>query len=219
MKEKAIIFDLDGTLLDSLTDIAICANIVLKEFNLPTHEIEDYKNFVGGGAEILIRNCTPKSTTEEDILKLLKRFKEVYEDNLHSSTKPYEGIYELLDLLKKHHIKIGVLSNKPHEFTLKYIDKFFKDYPILEPHGQKKEVPKKPDPTAAINIAKALEVESHNVFFIGDTDVDMQTAKNSKMIAVGVKWGFRDEAELLENGADYIVSHPVEIFKLLNIEV
>lgn len=126
MKNKAIIFDLDGTLIDSLSDIAICANKVLEEFSLPTHTIEQYKSFVGGGAEILIRNCTPKDTKEEMISKLLDRFKTIYEQNLHSNTKPYEGVYELFDKLKKHNIKLAVLSNKPHEFTLKYVEKFFR---------------------------------------------------------------------------------------------
>ncbi len=215
MKNKAIIFDLDGTLLDSLEDIAVCANKVLEEFNLPIHKIEDYKNFVGSGAEVLIRNCSPKDLDEKQILALLESFKNIYEKNLHSSTKPYDGIYELLEKLHSNNIKFAVLSNKPHEFTVKYVEKFFSKFNIQEIHGQKKFIPKKPDPKAAIDIAKALNLPCENFFFVGDTDVDMKTAKNANMTAIGVKWGFREESELWENGADYIVKTPLDIFELL----
>ncbi len=216
MKENAFIFDLDGTLIDSLTDIALCANKVLEEFSLPTHKIEDYKTFVGGGAEVLIENCTPKNSSKELIQEVLKQFKIVYDQNLQGNTQPYDGIYELLETLKNQNYKVGVLSNKPHKFTLKYVEQFFSSYNISEPHGQKEEVPKKPDPTGAINIAKSFNMPHENIYFIGDSDVDMQTAKNAGMIAVGVRWGFRGVDELLENGADFIVDTPLDILKLLN---
>ncbi|NVJ52201.1 MAG: HAD family hydrolase [Campylobacteraceae bacterium] len=216
MKNNGFIFDLDGTLIDSLTDIALCSNIVLKEFNLPTHEISTYKYFVGGGAEVLVNNAVPKDSSEELNKKVLERFKEVYDQELHDNTKPYEGIYDLLDLLHENEIKVAILSNKPHEFTIKYVDEFFPKYSnILEVHGSKKDVPKKPHPSAALEIAKALNLECENIYFVGDSDVDMQTAKNSNMKAVGVSWGFRGPKELIENGADYIVETPIDIFKLL----
>ncbi len=215
MKEKAIIFDLDGTLIDSLTDIALCANQVLKEFNLPTHDIDDYKAFVGGGALVLIQNCMPKNSKEELVQNVLKRFKEVYDQNLQGNTKPYEGIYDLLKELKNRDIKLGVLSNKPHKFTLKYVEQFFSEYNIIEPHGQKDEIPKKPDPSAAIDIAKAFNLPCENIYFVGDSDVDMQTAKNANMQAVGVEWGFRGVEELIENGADIIVKTPKDILNLV----
>lgn len=215
MKEKAIIFDLDGTLIDSLTDIALCANEVLKEFNYPTHSIEDYKKFVGGGALFLMNNCSPDNCSEEEVYKLFKKFKEVYDTAVYSNTKPYEGVYKLLDDLAKTNIKIGILSNKPHEFTLKYVKKFFDKYNMQEVHGQKEEVPKKPHPRGAINIANSFNIDCENIYFVGDSDVDMQTAKNAKMIAVGVEWGFRGVEELKENGADYIVDTPQDILSLL----
>jgi len=215
MKEKAIIFDLDGTLLDSLTDIALCANEVLKEFNHPTHEIEDYKKFVGGGALFLMRNCSLKNSSNEEINRLFERFKEVYDTAVYSNTKPYDGVFELLDNLSKHDYKIGVLSNKPHRFTLKYVDKFFDKYNFCEVHGQKESIPKKPDPIGAINIAQAFKMECKNILFVGDSDVDMQTAKNAGMTAVGVNWGFRTIEELKEHGADYIVDTPLDIIDLL----
>ena len=216
MKEYAFIFDLDGTLIDSLTDIALCANKVLEEFNLPTHTIENYKTFVGGGAEVLIENCTPENSSEKLIQEVLEQFKVVYDQKLQGNTQPYNGVYELLEILKNQNYKVGILSNKPHKFTLKYVEQFFSSYNIIESHGQKEGVPKKPDPAGAIKIAKSFNIPCKDIYFIGDSDIDMQTAKNSGMIAVGVKWGFRGIDELLENGADFIVDTPLDILKLLN---
>ena len=215
MNKKAIIFDLDGTLIDSLTDIALCANEVLKEFKYPTHEIEDYKKFVGGGALFLMNNCSPKNISKEDVYKLFERFKKVYDTAVYSNTKPYDGIYELLEKLSEKEYKIGVLSNKPHEFTLKYVEKFFDKYNFQEIHGQKDHIPKKPDPIAAINIAKSFNTKCEDILFIGDSDIDIKTAKNANMIAVGVEWGFRGSEELIENGADYILKTPLNLLNLL----
>ncbi len=214
IKEKAIIFDLDGTLIDSIIDIGLCANIVLKEFGLPTHEIDAYRNFVGGGALFLIENCMPKDSSNEMIKRVLERFKIVYDDEKHDNTKPYEGIYELLTMLKEKNIKIGVLSNKPHYFTCKYVEEFFKEFSLNEIHGQKEELPRKPHPIGAINIANSFDIPCENIFFVGDSDVDMKTAKNANMIAVGVEWGFRGPEELIENGAKHIVKTPQDIIKL-----
>ncbi len=212
---KAIIFDLDGTLIDSLEDIAVCMNQVLKELNLPYYEIEDYKYFVGGGISILVDNALDKDIAQEIKDEVTSRFKEVYDQKLHKKTLPYEGIYELLDELEKLDFKIGILSNKPHEFTVQYANNLFSKYNMPEVHGQKEEIPKKPNPIAAINIANIFQTPCEEVYFVGDTMVDMQTAKNAGMIAVGVLWGFRDEKELRDNGADFIVSKPSEIIDLL----
>jgi phosphoglycolate phosphatase len=213
---KAIIFDLDGTLIDSLEDIAVCMNQVLEELNLPIHKIEDYKYFVGGGISILVDNALHKDTSEEMKEKVTQRFKVLYDLNLHDKTKPYEGIYELLDELVKLDFKIGILSNKPHEFTVQYANNLFSKYNMKEVHGQKAHVQKKPDPIAAIEIAKKFETSCEEVYFVGDTMVDMQTAVNAKMIGIGVLWGFRDEEELMSNGATFVVKHPLDILDIVN---
>ena len=213
--KKTIIFDLDGTLIDSLEDIAVCMNKVLEELNLPIHKIDDYKYFVGSGVDVLVNNAL-KDSSQEIKNEVLERFKKEYDQQLHAKTKPYAGIYELLDELKKLDYNLAVLSNKPHDFTVAYINYLFKDYNFKEVHGQKKEVPKKPDPIGAINIAKALNIPCSEIFFVGDTMVDMQTAKSANMKAIGVLWGFRDEKELLTNGADFIVKHPLEILEIVN---
>ena len=213
--KKTVIFDLDGTLLDSIEDIASSMNKVLESLQLPTHKIEDYKHFVGGGVDILVENALNNQSKEiKD--EVIKRFKIEYDGKLHSKTLPYDGIYELLDELKKLDINLAVLSNKPHEFTVSYVNHFFKNYNFKEIHGQKKDVPKKPDPKAALDIVKCLDSSCENTYFIGDTKIDMQTAKSANMTAIGVLWGFRDEDELLEHGATFVVKHPLDILEILN---
>lgn len=212
--KKTVIFDLDGTLLDSIEDIASSMNKVLESLQLPTHKIEDYKHFVGGGVDILVENALSNQSKEiKD--EVIKRFKIEYDGKLHSKTLPYDGIYELLDELKKLDINLAVLSNKPHEFTVSYVNHFFKNYNFKEIHGQKKDVPKKPDPKAALDIVKCLDSSCENTYFIGDTKIDMQTAKSANMTAIGVLWGFRDEKELRDFGADFIVKEPLEIINII----
>ena len=213
---KGIIFDLDGTLIDSLEDIGVCMNKVLEKNGLKTYQIPKYKDFVGGGVEFLVNNVL--NTKEELLLKdkITKEFKDVYEQQLHTKTKAYDGVYELLEKLQKEDFKIGILSNKPHEFTIEYAKLLFSNYKIEEIHGQKEQVPKKPNPQSAISIAKKFRIACEELYFVGDTKVDMQTAKNAKMKAIGVLWGFRTKEELEENGADFLVSHPLEILDIVN---
>lgn len=216
MNKKAVIFDLDGTLIDSLYDISQCANEVLHKLGHNTHDIEKYKEFVGDGAMILMKNALPDDISEELLLEAFESFKNIYDKNIYSNTKPYEGIYELLTKLERHKYLIGILSNKPHKFTVRYAKKLFNEYHFHEVHGQKEHIPKKPDPIGAINIAKSFKIPSEEIYYVGDTGTDMKTAKNAGMIAVGVLWGFRDETELLQNGADYIVKNPAELWEVLN---
>ena len=216
MNNKAIIFDLDGTLIDSLEDIAVCMNQVLEEVNLPSHKIEDYKYFVGGGISILVENALDKNTSDEIKELVSEKFKIVYDQKLHAKTLPYDGIYALLDELQKLDFKIGILSNKPHEFTIQYVKNLFSKYDMKEVHGQKSHIAKKPDPIAAIQIAQSFDVPCEETYFVGDTMVDMQTAVNAKMIGIGVLWGFRDEEELMSNGATFVVKHPLDILDIVN---
>lgn len=215
MNENAVIFDLDGTLVDSIEDIAISMNEVLKEKNYKQHQINEYKYFIGNGAKTLVEKASPQETSKEEQEELLERFKEIYKEKIDTTTKVYEGIYELLEKLEKNSYKKAILSNKPHNFTKTCVEKFFKDYDFINISGQKAELPKKPAPDAALNIAKQLETHPANIYFVGDTKVDMQTAKNSGMKAIGVLWGFRDEKELRENGADFIVKNAQELFEIL----
>lgn len=212
---KAIIFDLDGTLINSLTDIALSMNDVLKEFEINTHKIDSYKKFVGDGALVLVENALGKNFSKDFINKVLKRFIEVYDLGVHDNTKPYKGIYELLENIEALDIKMAVLSNKPHEFTLKYVETLFCKNKFIEVHGQKEGIPKKPHPKGAINIAKAFNLSCEDIIYVGDTATDIKTAKAANMKSIGVLWGFRDEVELKEAGADFIVKEPSEIFDIL----
>ncbi|RXI28066.1 HAD family hydrolase [Aliarcobacter trophiarum] len=211
--KKTVIFDLDGTLLDSIYDIAICMNEALKKLNLKTYSVDEYKYFVGYGVDELVLNVLRDNLDLKDTL--IKEFKDIYDGNLHKNTKPYDGIFELLDELVKRDYNLAVLSNKPDLMTKEYVKTIFKDYPFIEVHGQKTDTPKKPSPIAAIKIAEALNTTCSDIFFVGDTKVDMQTAKSANMKAIGVLWGFRDEKELKEFGADFIVKSPLDILNIL----
>lgn len=212
---KACIFDLDGTLINSLKDIAISMNIVLKKLNFKEHSIERYRDFIGDGSAILVKNALPSNTDEETSKLALKYFIETYESETKSNTFPYDGIYELLEELEKLDIKLAILSNKPHKFTLEYKELLFKENKFLEVHGQKKDVLPKPHPIGAINIAASLNISSADIFYIGDTPTDIKTAQGAKMKSIGVAWGFRPKEELVKQGADYIANTPNDILEIL----
>ena len=216
MEQKAVIFDLDGTLIDSLEDLANSVNEVLSKNNYKTHEIDKYKYFIGDGAKVLIQRAVEKEIKEEELEKLHEQFKEVYKNKIDSNTKVYDGIYELLEKLENISYKKSILSNKPDIFTQQCVQKFFEKYNFVNISGQKKHIPKKPDAKAALQIAQEMNKNPNEVYFVGDTKVDMQTAKNAGMVAIGVLWGFRSEAELRENGADFIVQNTQELFDILS---
>ena len=215
MPQKAVIFDLDGTLIDSLEDLANSVNQTLNEFGFDTHEINAYKYFIGDGVKVLLQKATNNNLDEQTIEKLHKRFKVIYKKEIDSKTKVYNGIYELFDKLEKVNYQKAILSNKPHNFTLDYIEKFFKNYSFINVSGQKDTIAKKPDAQAALLIADEFKKDVKDIYFVGDTKIDMQTAKNAGMISIGVLWGFRDEKELRENGADFIVSNTDELYNIL----
>ncbi len=215
MIKKAVIFDLDGTLIDSLKDIAINANLVLKELGHPQHSIDDYKNFVGDGAKILIQNALPNDASEKQLIEALELFKKYYEQNLQNSTHLYDGINDLLEVLQNENIPLAVLSNKPDKFTKLYVEKLLPNIDFIEVSGQKEDIPKKPAPNGAISIAKKMGINPKDIYFIGDTATDMKTAKNSGMIAVGVAWGFRGIIELVDNDAAYILDTPQDLIDIV----
>ena len=213
---KAIIFDLDGTLIDSLEDIAKTMNDVLKEFNFNEHRIDDYKQFVGDGALILSKNSLPKNSNEDEIQKVYRRFLELHDMGLYHTAKPYKGIYDLLSQLEKTSIKLAILSNKTHDLTKRYTKKLFDDYNFEEVYGQIEGSTKKPDPKIALQIAKKFNIKPEDFFFVGDTPTDIKTAKNANMVSIGVEWGFRDKDELIECGADFIVKDCKQLWDLIN---
>jgi len=214
--KKGVIFDLDGTLIDSLEDIAINSNIMLKTLGYPTHQLDNYKHFVGDGAKILVQNALPQDISPDKLDEALELFIKLYEKKLHKNTKLYDGVAELLLELTTLEIKLAILSNKPHKYTNIYVDTLIKNIPFVDVVGQKEKVAKKPDPIAAFDIASKFKLETHNIYFVGDTATDMKTAKNANMIAIGVAWGFRSVEELVENGADHIINHPLDLLKIVS---
>jgi len=215
MKFKGVIFDLDGTLVNSLEDLADSMNIVLKSYNYPTHNYEQYKNFIGGGIKNLVSKSLPQKQNDEKLINsCFHKMLEVYSSNCTNKTKPYEGIIELLDNLISRNIKLSVLSNKSDAFTKKIAATLFPNYfdPVI---GLSIEKLKKPNPFVALEISKNLGIKSKELIYIGDTGIDMQTANNANMFAVGVLWGFRTEEELISNGAKYLLRKPLDLIKIL----
>ncbi len=213
---KGIIFDLDGTLINSLTDIANCMNKALADFNMPTHEEESYKDFIGTGVLNLTKNALKGDFKgDSELTEMVRsRYSAYYDTHYLDNTKPYEGIVALLLALKKQGFKMGVLSNKPHSFTVLLTETLFGKEFFHMILGQQDGLPKKPDPLTALMIAKELSLNPDEILYVGDSGVDMQTAKRANMTAVGVLWGFRGEEELKENGANRIVHTPEDILKL-----
>lgn len=214
-KYKGIIFDLDGTLLDTIEDISDSVNEVLKIYNYPTHDYKDYKLKVGNGFKNLIENSFPEGIDEKVILKGLELFIEIYDRNYMNKTHPYEGIPEVLDGLTKMGIKLGINSNKRNDYTNQLVEKFFPDIPFVKVYGERKEIPKKPNPTTALEIAYLMELKPQEVLYIGDSKTDILTAGNAGMDSVGVLWGFRSYEELKEYNASYIVKFPHNILEIV----
>jgi phosphoglycolate phosphatase len=213
---KAIIFDLDGTLLDTISDIAISMNKVLEKKGFATHPISDYRFFVGEGASRLVEKSLPKDKISDKLINNLREdfFKE-YDESWNITSKPYKNIPEMLGELSKIHLKKAVLSNKPHNFTIECMKYYFSEYHFDIIRGHIESKPRKPDPTSALEIAEKFSVKPEETLYVGDSSIDMKTANSAGMFAMGVSWGFRTIEELMENGAKKIVDNPLEIIDFL----
>ncbi|TBN03005.1 HAD family hydrolase [Hyunsoonleella flava] len=215
MTYKAIIFDLDGTLVNSIYDIADAMNTVLKQRNYPTFDYDTYKTFVGHGVKRLIEEAIPQNHLSDTLVNAcLSEMMHTYSESCTNKTKPYDGILSLLNSLHDQGVKLSVLSNKEDTLTKKVVRALLPQClnPVL---GLKEEALKKPNPKVALQICSALNVTPEETIYVGDSNVDMQTAKRANMKAVGVSWGFRDKKELVEAGADYILHKPMDLLKIL----
>lgn len=208
---ELIIFDLDGTLLDSLDDIADSANRALAEMGMATHPSAAYRYFVGNGLKTLVERIVPTHTPEPEKGQVMRLFKERYDDNWKTKTCLYPGVRTMIDWLVKHKTNINVLSNKPDNFTRLCVKEYFPDLPFNLVFGQREGVPLKPHPQAVFEIIEKNGILPEASLFVGDTAVDIKTGKAAGIKTVGVTWGFRRKDELIEAGADSIISNPAEL--------
>ena len=214
--KSLIIFDLDGTLLDTVADLAASTNYALSLCGFPTHETAAYRFFVGNGINKLFERALPEnSRTQEKILEIRQHFLKYYGAHNSELTVPYPGILELLNELQTSGIKLAVASNKYQEATKVLIKHFFPDIEFVAVFGQRDNIPVKPDPTIVYDILKIAKKEKSNVLYVGDSGVDMQTAQTAGVDACGVTWGFRPRSELEVFSPKHIVDKPTEIWKII----
>lgn len=205
---KAVIFDLDGTLLDTLKDLANSVNYALREFGYPERTIDEVRRFVGNGVIKLMKRAAPDGIDEEAFEKCFNAFRSHYLEHMYDNTKPYEGIMEMLSILKEKGVKTAVVSNKLHSGVVGLCEDFFGGQ-LTSAYGVNTEDERKPQPKNVFKALYDLGVGAEETVYVGDSGVDVQTAKNAGLKCIGVTWGFRSEEELLEAGAEYI-AHSAE---------
>jgi phosphoglycolate phosphatase len=211
-KYSAAIFDMDGTLLDTLEDLGDCMNRVLQHAGYPTHPIEAYKYFVGDGLEKLVERVLPEGGRRNSTVERLQaEMAAEYGRHWADKTDLYPGIGVLLDELVRRKVRRAILSNKPHEFTMLMADHFLSGWSFDPVLGARDGVPSKPDPTSALEICRLWGLAPEEVLYVGDTNTDMLTARRGGMFALGVLWGFRTRRELLENGAQSVIAAPMKV--------
>ncbi len=216
MKYAAVIFDLDGTLLDTIEDLADSMNAALQREGHTVHPIGAYRYFVGDGIENLVRRALPESARDEDSVARGKAAMDAeYNKRWNAKSKPYAGVPKLLDELTRQQIPMAILSNKPEPFTLLAVNELLSQWTFFPIRGARPDTPHKPDPTGALAVAKELGVIPANCLYLGDTDTDMKTAVSAGMYALGATWGFRPGEELLRTGAQTLLDEPLELLGLL----
>jgi phosphoglycolate phosphatase len=227
MRRTAVLFDLDGTLLDTLQDVAAAANAALRRCGFAEHSLSEYRYLLGGGVRRLFHSALPEDVrTPENMERCIAAFREEYRAAWNVHTRPYPGIPELIAALQRRGIPMAVLSNKPHDFTRQCIQAHFPDGAAGPPSplgigpfavvlGERAGIPPKPDPAGAVETAELLDVPSRNILYLGDTSIDMQTARAAGMRPIGVLWGFRDREELVSAGAQAVLAVPQDLLPLM----
>lgn len=216
MRYEGVLFDLDGTLLDTLTDIAMSANAVLARNGYATHSTDAIRRMIGWGAHDLFRRALPPDARDEiNIAKIREEYIAEYRRANDANTRPYEGIPELLDELTKRGLRLAVLSNKDHTLTVKCVEGFLSNWKFDVVQGAIAGIPHKPDPTSAKQIASRMAIPPGQFLYLGDTAIDVNTAKGAGMDAVAVLWGLRDREELDAASPRYVIAHPMEAVALL----
>ena len=207
-------FDLDGTLLDTLQDLADSMNRTLDAMGHSSHDVDDYRYFVGDGVAALARRVLPENHRDDETVNhAVEGMRKEYSKRWAEKTKPYDGVAEMLDGLAKLEIPMAVLSNKPDDFTKLMVAELLGHWQFQYVFGVCDAIPAKPDPGGALGIAAKMDIEPRHILYLGDTNTDMKTANAAGMYAVGALWGFRTAEELNENGAKEIIEHPTDLLK------
>lgn len=217
MKKKIIIFDLDGTLLNTLEDLTDSTNSALEQLNYNKRTIEEVRGFVGNGVRKLIERALPNGSENPDFEKCLETFKKNYSENMYNKTAPYNGIIEMLNKIKAKGYKIAVVSNKFDTAVKELCKRYFPD--LIDYAAGENEacgIKKKPAPDTVLKTLAELGLNTNDAIYSGDSEVDIMTAKNSNMPCISVSWGFKDNEFLIKNGAEIIINKPDEIFKYLD---
>lgn len=213
MEKKIIIFDLDGTLLNTLDDLAESTNMALEEFGYPARTVEEVRNFVGNGVAKLIERAIPDGNNNPHYETCLKIFKKIYAQNMYNHTAPYDGIIKMLEILKSKGLKIAVVSNKFDMAVKELCEKYFTNLvDFAAGENEAEGIMKKPAPDTVLKVLATFNLKSEDAIYVGDSDVDILTAKNSNMPCISVTWGFRNREFLIEHGAQIIINNPEEIF-------
>lgn len=214
---KGIVFDLDGTLLDTIDDISDSVNNVLRRYGHREHPVDSYRQFVGEGFGNLIKRAVPEGLLQDEayMKQILHIAREEYSHLMKNKSHPYEGVRELVSFLRKKAVHLSVLSNKPHPYTVDIVNHYFPDVSFYYIAGAVPDKPIKPDPACAFEAADAMGLSPGECAFIGDSFVDIRTGKNAGMLSLGAAWGFRGRKELEDAGADYVADTPHELHQYL----
>ncbi len=213
---KLCVFDLDGTLIDSLEDLAVSMNVALTRYGLPVHPVDDYRLFVGSGVKnLILRAAAPHPCPEELLAGLREAFDLHYNAHCFDHTRPYPGCMELLGALKEQGVQAAILSNKPDRFVGEIARRLFPEIPFSVVWGNRPEYPIKPDPASLLETIRLSGARPEDCLYIGDSDVDVFTAKNAGVKSCGACWGFRGEEELRSAGVDVLLTHPLDLIRQL----
>jgi len=215
MNIEGIIFDLDGTLVDTIEDIGDATNTLLKKHGYPQYTTEDFIGWIGNGAAKFIEEAMGEEIDPAQLKNFVSEFKEIYSENLHNKSKLYDGISKVLDELTSRDLKLAILSNKPHHLTEAVVRFYLSDWEFDPVFGQRVHVPRKPDPAGAIEIAYLMGIETDRILFVGDSLGDLKTSKAAGMVPVGVSWGYGLRESLSKNEGT-LIHHPKELLPLID---
>ena len=211
MKFKAVIFDLDGTLVDSLEDLADSANEALTKYSFSGHPVSAYKKFIGNGVRQLIKSAAPAGTPDSVLESILAEYRIIYNRNYINKTRPYDNTVKMLSSFRELGIKMGVCSNKPQKPTIEIVEKILGTEYFEVVFGEREGIPRKPDPAALLEAADIMGMDPQKIIYLGDSGGDMEAARNAGMYAAGALWGFRSREELEEYGAQVLFSKPLDL--------